>query len=185
MMMLSTYHWLLREAVFWLAVRWSAPLPDPTPSEMGRWREICRPALIKTSDLTIEVTVNEYQFSAVCELSWHQFTDSFVCLMDIFYRPDTVSVEHSVWPVKNWMMRCWCGMVQLMPLPPAPSSLFFIKIQNGLTFVVSATQVVLENRPLKWCLSVCLSSRHCQYYDVLHLSIRQVTVSVLSTQYMS
>jgi len=35
----------------------------------------------------------------------------------IFYRPDTVCCTDSVWPVKNWMMRCWCGMVQLMPLP--------------------------------------------------------------------
>jgi len=41
-------------------------------------------------------------------------------------------------------------MVQLMLLLPIIS--FFNEIHNGLTFLVPAYQVVLENRPLNGCL---------------------------------
>jgi len=45
-------------------------------------------------------------------------------------------------------------MVQLMPLP-YPIISCFIKVQDGLTFLVPAyTQVVLEKRLLNGCLTV-------------------------------
>ena len=46
-------------------------------------------------------------------------------------------------------------MVQLMPLPPR--HLLLHKIQNGLSFWYRPTQVVLEKRPLKDCVCVCMS----------------------------
>jgi len=46
-------------------------------------------------------------------------------------------------------------MVQLIPLPPIISC--FSKIQNGLPFWRRLTQVILEKRPLKVCMYVCVT----------------------------
>ena len=45
-------------------------------------------------------------------------------------------------------------MVQLMPL--TPHHLCLSKIQYGLSFWYRPTQVVLEKRPLKDCVCVCV-----------------------------
>jgi len=42
-------------------------------------------------------------------------------------------------------------IVHLMPLPPPPIIFCFIKVHNGFTFLVSATQVVLGKRLLNEC----------------------------------
>ena len=69
-------------------------------------------------------------------------------------------------PVKNWVVRCWCGfcleqgadlhVAQLMPLPLTVSCLS--KIQIGFTFLVPAHPRSPGKRAVKW---VCV----CVFYD--------------------
>ena len=77
-------------------------------------------------------------------------------------------------PVKNWVVRCWCGYLsgarcrlpyaQLMPLPLTIS--WSSKIQIGFTFLVPAHPGSPGQRAVKRvCVCVCdsCSSAHCTY----------------------
>jgi len=69
-----------------------------------------------------------------------------------------------IWPVKNWVVRCWHGYLSgarcLLAYGPADATVScFSKIQIGFTFLVPATRytrVALEKGPLNGCvLCVC------------------------------
>jgi len=58
-----------------------------------------------------------------------------------------LGIRKSIWPVKTWVMRCWHGclsvsevQINVLHMVQILSPIFscFIKIQNGLTFVVPA-----------------------------------------------
>jgi len=72
------------------------------------------------------VTINEYHFSAVCELSWHQFTDSFVCLMDNFLQARHCLLYRQCLACKklNDEVLMWHGPADATA---TPSSLFSLK----------------------------------------------------------
>ena len=63
---------------------------------------------------------------------------------------------NSIWPVKNWLMRCYHGYLSgarskwfaygQTDATTTPSSLASLKIEIGLAFLVPSYQVVLERR---------------------------------------
>jgi len=80
-----------------------------------------------------------------------------------------LGVRKSVRPVKNWVMRCWCGCLSGMRCKwfaygPADattslSSLALLKSRMVLPFWCWLTQVVLEKSPLNGCLFLYQYSR--------------------------
>ena len=77
-----------------------------------------------------------------------------------------LGIRKSIWPAKNWVMRCWCGYLsgarcRLFAYGPAdataskktPSSLASLKSRLVLPFWYQLTEVVLEKRPLNGCSS--------------------------------
>ena len=76
-----------------------------------------------------------------------------------------VGRQEKHWPVKNWLMRCWCGYLpgarcRLFAYDPAdataipkPHHLLPLKSRLVLSFCYRLTQAVLEKRPLNGCSS--------------------------------
>jgi len=64
-----------------------------------------------------------------------------------------LGVRKSIWPVKNWVIKCWhCCMSRVS----CKRFLASLKSRMVLPFWCRLTQVVLEKRPLNGCLSVGL-----------------------------
>jgi len=82
-----------------------------------------------------------------------------------------LSGRKGIQPVKNWVVRCWCGylsadlhMAQLMPLPLTVPC--FSKIQMGFTFLIPAHPGSPEKRSVK---RVCVCVRVCELaYDKIY-----------------
>jgi len=83
-------------------------------------------------------------------------------------------VTKSIWPVKNWVMRCshgylsgaWCKWFAYGSADATAtfSSLCFIKIQNGLTFLVPSYPGCPGKEAVKWvfiCILLRALDLHC------------------------
>ena len=104
-------------------------------------------------------------FVALCVSTKCQSSEGTLCVPSLLWHC-WLGVRKSIWPIKNWMMRCWCGCLSgarcrlfaygpagATTIPKLLSSFASFKSRLVLPFWYRLTQVVLEKRPLNGCSS--------------------------------
>jgi len=98
-----------------------------------------------------------------------------------------LGVRKSIRPVKNWVMRCWCGYLsgarcRLFAYGPADATASQdSKSRLALPFWYRLTQAVVEKRPLNGCSNCCWILTDCERECVQQLP---ATVLLLTFFYL-
>jgi len=135
-----------------------------------------------TSRLVAKIGIFTYLMRRWCQYFCSAMTHAVVCrlvsiLLHFAWLTFHITLRHEVRPVKSdrqgasEVISLERGtndfhVVQLMPLPPIISC--FIKIQNGLTFLVAAYPGCPEKEAIKW-ISLCRQFTLCmQAHNHIH-----------------
>ena len=118
-----------------------------------------------------------------------------IALAAVFFVPSVLwrcwlGGRKGIWPVKNWVVRCWRGYLsearcrlayaQLMTLPLTVSC--FSKIQIGFTFLVPAHQGSPRKRDVKRvCVCVCVCNSWCFCIVYVHCTVTNLAVWLQET----